>query len=253
MPENGFRTDRVPVNKVFDSEALTCPFSDLTQRPTNKLFRREMIEREGLLFSETKVANDVKFVLQSIVSSARIVAIAESLIEVRMFENPHSISSNRAQHIDDIFDVFRDFRDWLCERGLYERYASSYVDAWAVAFHSNSSYGGTACFFEAAARVLGAEEPWRSMSDKELFDAARLDTSVFVVSRAILRCPLGKGKSEYTLQRIDNRLLAVREVVHLLNSEYGKHLPEHSNLVKSALAYLRRNGLRYYVKRLLMK
>ena len=69
------------------------------------------------------------------------------------------------------------------------------------------------------------------------------------------RCavPCQDVRNGNSLQRTDSKLSAIREVVHILNNEYGKHLPEHLSLPKSILVNLRRNGLHHYANRLVQQ
>lgn len=247
----GFRSNRVPVNRVFVANELENPLSDLRQVPNNKLYRREMIERAGLRFSETRVANDVFFVLRSIMLSQRIIAIPDSLIEMRRYINPHSISSNRGLYTSDIFSVFQDLYKWLYENGLWDCYASSYLKVWAEGLHYNATYGNTAYFTEAAVNVLGREVPWRKMDDRELFDTVRLDTSVLALKRNLIRFLPGNKSRNIELQRIDNELAAVKEVVRLLNINYGRNLPERSSLLLGVIGYLKTTGVRNNVSKLI--
>ena len=246
---DGFRPDRVPTDTVFASQDLTNPFSDIFVGPINKLYRREMVEKEGLRFSTTMVANDNFFVLCSIVSAQRIVAIQDSLIEVRRFVNSNSVSSNRARHTEDMFTSFQDLYAWLVQHGLYEQYHSYYVKAWTDAFHYNATYDRNERFVETAARILACEEPWTSMDDKELQRETRLDTGFIRLKKLILARQPDTDARALELRRSENEEAVVQDVVSILNTQYGKKLSERSSIVSGAVTHLKNNGIRHSAAR----
>ena len=242
--DEGFRPDRVPTHTVFAPEDLEDPFSDIFVIPHNKLYRTRMVERAGLRFSETMVSNDNFFVLCSIASAQRIVAIPNSLVEVRRYANPHSISSNRALHIDDMFQNFQDLYHWLVEHSLYEQYKSFFVKTWADTFHYNASYDRNERYIECAVRTLACEEPWRSMSNKELQRSLRLDTGWIEVKRLFVSRHRNPAVRELELTRLRNEESAILEVIRRLNSEYHKNLSEKPRVAGGVVYHLKNHGLR---------
>ena len=241
---DGFRFDRVPVEVVFKPEEMKDPFSDICVIPHNKLYRREMLEREGLRFSITRANNDNYFVLSSIVSSARIVAIADSLVEVRRYVNPMSISSNRALHTDDMLGNYQDLYDWLSQRGLYETYRSFYVRAWANDLHYNATYKRNQRFIEGASRTLALNEPWCSMNDGELRRVVRLDTGFISLKKMLAAREPDSTVRSIKLQRLQNEQAAIVEIIRVLNAQYGKAIPEQTSILQGIITALRNDGVR---------
>lgn len=243
-PGEGYRLDRVSASTVLSPLDLEDPFTAFSVVPNNKLFRKAVVDRESLRFSTTRVANDIFFSLAMIASSERIVAIPDSLVTQRKFINEQSISSHRADHAEDVFVSFGELRAWLLEHGLFDHYGDTFAAAWADAVHYNATYGRSEPFIEGAVRELAHEEPWRSMDDRELRDAARLDPSPIAAKRLVCsRQPAGRAR-DIEVQGLHNEEEAIREIVHLLNAEHGRSLPEHANVLTGAITLLRRVGLR---------
>ncbi len=243
-PGEGYRSDKVPANSAISPLDLGDPFTAFSVVPNNKLFRKAIVDRESLRFSTTRVANDIFFSLAMIASSERIVAIPDSLATQRKFINEHSISSRRAAHAEDVFASFGELRAWLLEHGLFDRHGDTFATAWADAVHYNATYERSEPFIESAVRELAHEEPWRSMSNRELRDAARLDPSPIAAKRLVCsRQPAGQAR-DIEVWGLRNEEEAVREIVRLLNAEHGRSLPEHANVLIGAIVLLRRIGLR---------
>ena len=244
LADVGFRADCLPPNEAVSPSDVDNIFSSMSNGPSNKLYRRSLVEREHLRFSGTFVANDVTFVFTAIASSSRIVAIPDSLIHVRRHVNPHSISSNRALHSEDAFVALREIRDWLVTHGLWERHRPHYTSFWAGALHYNASYDRNERFIKDAARILATEEPWCTMSDRELRQAARLEMGLINVKRLVASHRSDPQGRATELQYLENEAKAISEIINLLNAEYGKSLPTHPSLLGGIVSHMRKSGVR---------
>lgn len=249
----GFRSDAVPTGTAFSAQELERPFTDFVVIPNNKLFRKTMVERAGLRFSTTRVANDIYFSLAAIASAERIVAIPDSLVAQRKFISPQSISSHRAEHSEDVIESFCDLRTWLIGHGLFERYRIPFAEAWASAVHYNAYFGRNERLIQLAAEELACEEPWRSMSDDELQRTARLDPSMIAVKRLVYAWQPDKTAREVEVQNLRNEEGAVTEIIQILNAEYGRSLSLHTNALMGIIAHIRRLGLRDSMGKMLVR
>ncbi len=104
---------------------LTFAFSG----PQNKLYRKEFIEREGLLFQASKRDNDEYFVCLSMALADRISWLPEKLMTYRI-NNPASLQGFGEAEIDveDIISTARYLKAGLQERGRYETVKRSFLN-----------------------------------------------------------------------------------------------------------------------------
>lgn len=93
----------------------------------NKLYRKDFIEREGLLFQSSKRDNDEYFVCMSMVLADRISWVPEKLATYRI-NNPASLQGFGEAEIDmeDIVSTARYLKAGLKERGRYETVRRSF-------------------------------------------------------------------------------------------------------------------------------
>lgn len=104
---------------------LTFAFSG----PPNKLYKKEFIERERLLFQDSKRDNDEYFVCLSMALADRISWIPEKLMTYRI-NNPASLQGFGEAEIDvaDILSTTRYLKEGLQERGRYEAVKRSFLN-----------------------------------------------------------------------------------------------------------------------------
>lgn len=104
---------------------LTFAFSG----PQNKLYKKEFIEREGLLFQDSKRDNDEYFVCLSMALAERISWIPDRLVTYRI-NNPASLQGFGEAEIDvkDIISTTRYLKAGLQERGRYETVKRSFLN-----------------------------------------------------------------------------------------------------------------------------
>lgn len=104
---------------------LTFAFSG----PQNKLYKKEFIEREGLLFQDSKRDNDEYFVCLSMALAGRISWIPDKLVTYRI-NNPASLQGFGEAEIDvkDIISTTRYLKAGLQERGRYETVKRSFLN-----------------------------------------------------------------------------------------------------------------------------
>ncbi len=104
---------------------LTFAFSG----PQNKLYRKEFIEREGLIFQASKRDNDEYFVCLSMALADRISWLPEKLMTYRI-NNPASLQGFGEAEIDveDIISTARYLKAGLQERGRYETVKRSFLN-----------------------------------------------------------------------------------------------------------------------------
>ena len=166
----GFRRKAFPENECVDPHNVSNVFQAIGPGPTNKLYRRQMIEDNNLVFSETHIANDVFFIFSSITLVNRAVGVHKHLIKIRKYINPSSLTASRVKYSEDFFVVYSQLYHWLCEKGLFDQYRKTYFNSFFGGFNYNATFGINPCFVEAAVRTFNEELPWSEMRQFALYN-----------------------------------------------------------------------------------
>lgn len=89
-----------------------------TAAPWNKLFRRDFVSRNKLLFQDTRSANDMAFVMTALAAADRI-AICDAMLLTYRVNNSSSLQGSQHKKPDDFYLALLELRKRLRERGLY--------------------------------------------------------------------------------------------------------------------------------------
>ncbi len=165
----GFSREDFPENTCVDPGDVSNIFQKVGTGPTNRIFRRIFIEENRLSFSNTRVANDIRFIFTAIVSAKKVAGVHKHLITVEKFLNPDSITSNRGKHSQEVFIALSELYQWLREKNLFEKYSQTYLAKFEGAFLYHAGFGVNPEFIEAAVQALNVEEPFAGM-DPEAID-----------------------------------------------------------------------------------
>ncbi len=95
--------------------------------PPNKLYKKEFLDRTGLLFQDSRRDNDEYFVLMSLVLAERIGWVAEKFVTYRI-NNPKSLQGFGEDNIDmdDILSTTRALYNGLKECGKFDLVQNSF-------------------------------------------------------------------------------------------------------------------------------
>lgn len=98
-----------------------------SSNPQNKLYKREFIEKEGLLFQASRRDNDEYFVLMSMALANKISWTPKKYITYRI-NNPRSLQGFGEETIDteDLISTVRALKTGLIEKGRYELLKKSF-------------------------------------------------------------------------------------------------------------------------------
>ena len=112
------RTDLCPETVFSAKDHPNELFFVSTPAPWNKLYRREFIINEGLVFPDIRSCEDLPFVLTAFACAERITLLDEPLLSYRQ----HSASLEHTQNKDPLafYAALVEFRERLTARGLYE-------------------------------------------------------------------------------------------------------------------------------------
>ena len=175
LENTGYTRSGIPTNRTFalgDVKKLFLPFSPI---PHNKFYRRRFVLEKDLAFSTTRISNDVKFVLLSLAVAERIVCLPDTLVTVRRYVNPSSISANRAKHLPQFITASRELYEELEKRGLAEQYLEAYCRKSGNNIWYNCQYADD----DEVVRELAArfrEAPWSRLEPEVMAKWLRLET-----------------------------------------------------------------------------
>jgi len=95
--------------------------------PWNKLYKKEFIEKEGLMFQASRRDNDEYFVLMTMALAERISWVSEKFVTYRI-NNPKSLQGFGEENIDteDLISTVRALKDGLAEKKRYEAVEKSF-------------------------------------------------------------------------------------------------------------------------------
>ncbi len=127
------RPEMLPKEDVFNiSEINGNEFKVFMGWAWDKLYRKDFVLDNGLLFQEQRTTNDMYFVFASLFKADSITIVKESLYNQRR-NNPDSLSSTRYLSWQCFYYALNKVRGELVNMGVYDRYRRSFVN---YALHS---------------------------------------------------------------------------------------------------------------------
>ena len=93
--------------------------------PVNKLYRRSLLEQNGILFLEHVFYEDVLFAFQTLLTGCKVITIPD--VYYHHYRRAGSIvQSLTKRHFDDFDTVFTEVKAFLIRQGLYEEFGFHY-------------------------------------------------------------------------------------------------------------------------------
>ena len=93
--------------------------------PVNKVYRRDLLEKNNIRFLENVYYEDVLFAFQTLLTDCRVVTIPD--VYYHHYRRSGSIvQSLTKRHFDDFKTVFTNVKSYLVESGLYGEYTFNY-------------------------------------------------------------------------------------------------------------------------------
>ncbi len=97
----------------------------VTPHCTNKIYRRDFLQKYNIIFKEHITSQDVLFAFQTFLRANKIICIPNT--EYHHFKRPQSIvQSFHEKYLSDLVVLFTCIRNFLKENNLYERYCLNY-------------------------------------------------------------------------------------------------------------------------------
>lgn len=211
----GYNCILMPQNKAIQISSIPNLLSSISPVPHNKIIRKDIIEKNKLSFSNTISANDVYFFHAALLCSKTIVLVDKHLYTYCQNRNPFAISNSRGKNIKDLAVVSHQIYQWMKGRGIEDRYCRDFCIRHGKSYHLYARECTSAEEFSSIfVHYLVNEEPWKNMTDKELFQKAHLSSGKAKLKLDWIRmkikfCP--KSSPKYNLYSIQ-RDSAAREV-----------------------------------------
>ena len=239
-----------PEDRAIPTTSIKGLTRSINPIPHNKIFKRDFLIENGLLFSETMSLNDVFFSASALISAKDISFVKDHLITYIKHRNPQSISTTRSTHPGDMVFVYRQLYEWLVEKGVLKTYFSDFLMNWTGSMHSYARICQGTVFTDSIVRELVCEAPWKDMTDRELQNGTLLNCAI---AKRVLKKQRSKLKqtaipAEQTA--IQRRILAAEreienctEIKRRLQHEYGRKYSDWETVAFIRIRQARHVGL----------
>ena len=127
------KADTLPPYRPFTYNQITGNiFRTFVGWAWDKVYRREFVQNEHLLFQEQRTSNDLLFVFSALTAAKRITWLDEVLAHQRR-NNKESLSATREKSWFCFYDALCALRDYLKKNGIYDRLERDFIN-YAVHF-----------------------------------------------------------------------------------------------------------------------
>lgn len=113
--------------ELFNRRDIKNIFDFSTFVPWNKLYKKSFVDKCNLKFTETKISNDISFVIKTLFLAERISKIEESLL-LHNYYNSSSLTSRRGDYIDELPQSCDEIYQFLLDNNLYSTYKSEFIN-----------------------------------------------------------------------------------------------------------------------------
>lgn len=239
---------------VYEEDVVTSPeevenyYSSFIHTPWNKLIRHSLVVENNLSFSNTRMANDIFFVIAVMTCANRITVIKEDLLTVRRYINDASISSNRAKYTEDFLVVFAEIKDWLMQRGIWKEYRETYLTLFGESLRYNLGYDYNEKFINGIAKTINSDLPWRRMGNAELKDRLFPYPERLLKQKHAIEDDIAAIKKEddhgreIKLHMVENKIDNIKHIFTIMKEKYGRDLNKRDNLITALVWSLRSRG-----------
>ena len=233
--EYNYRTHTRSSNHGFDQRTFpdnvpvrTADISNLYQhtswRCTNTLFRKEIIDRYNLRYSETRVSEDVFFIKAYPLLTKKIVGVHKNLLTVRRFIDEQSLTSTRWRHTEEAVTVMLELYEWLNENGLYEKYRETYLWYFFLNIRYNGGFPLNPNYVEALTDALCTCDIFSDMSEEEFYEKFWKDNDTELLIDMLRGMGENAAYTEERAQHTSNLLLTILSVEERAKEKYGRTL-----------------------------
>lgn len=124
-------TKLLPKKEIFNYKDIPDYIFNIAQNWNwNKLYKREFVEKNNIVFQEIYRTNDLLFTCKALVLAEKISVINEELVNYRISQETNCQSTNET-HPFDFYCAFKELRKFLISKKIYKQVKKSYL-AWAI-------------------------------------------------------------------------------------------------------------------------
>lgn len=132
---NNLKTHKKEYNKgfkfidkdVFNKHDIEKIFEFSTLVPWNKLYKKSFIDKYNLKFTETKISNDISFVIRAFFLAEKIAKIEELLL-LHNYCNSSSLTCRRGKFLDGITESSEEIYQFLIENNFFDMYKEEFIN-----------------------------------------------------------------------------------------------------------------------------
>ena len=159
-PNFPINLDKAPINKPFNYNEYSDDFFSICGVIVwNKLYSRNLIEKNHLRFHKLIGPEDICFTCMAEVCANTIVVLNDEFINYR-FNRPQSVQTYRSNHAIDIIKAGLFVKDFLEEKNLYKELEKSFIESFTAGIRwelINCSSAQYSKFIEDLKKVNGWE------------------------------------------------------------------------------------------------
>ena len=229
---NGFERELFEEDVVYSHSELSNLFEVIQPQVANKMFNAEFLKVNNIRFPETRIAEDLFFSYAGLSIAERILFTDECLLKYRFHTEPDSFRDNTWRYMHEIPHVLSLLYKWLKDHSLLDIHGDGYrktVDS-TLTFYGSQNV--TPRFISEFAHMLNSEEPWDSMTDRQI--TGFLEKVFFAesfsngASEPITPVDTNIKESDkdlsYTSNSFRNRIHTVGLLRQVLKDRYGRAL-----------------------------
>ena len=135
----------VPSKAYFSAEDIPERiFTFTSPAPWNKMFRRDFVQKQNLLFQDTLYANDLRFTMTALAMASRISVVDRELVYYRVGQKTN-LQSVKNEYPLIFLDVLNSFKEQLLVRDKMEMLFRSYSNlVWSTCLYELKTSDGKA-------------------------------------------------------------------------------------------------------------
>lgn len=254
-----FRRTFIPNHIPFspkETETAKNIFRMFTGWAWDKLFKREFLLKNKIVFQELRTTNDMRFVYMALALAEKI-TICEKILAHQRIRQSNSLSNTREKSWDCFFYALTSLRDLLISHHAYEQYRQAYVN-WALnlaLWHRNTISEEYAVKISEMLKIHGFKDMDVLDYEKEYYydewDYEQLIEIMTGTSETFLLRRIHEIKNSLEQDRIncDRRIREQDELIQSLEMD-KRRLEDQINQIYNSTTYRCGNAILFLPKRI---
>ena len=151
--------------EVFNKNDINKIFEFSTFVPWNKLYKKNFIDKYNFKFTETKISNDISFVIRTFFLAEKIAKLEENLL-LHNYCNSSSLTNKRGMFIDELPQSSEEIYQFLIKNDFFDRYKEEFINFLFNNTIYNFSFISDSIVRERLKKNLCNSRFWDLISDK---------------------------------------------------------------------------------------